>query len=161
MSRAFVKEDDQAGAVPLPDRPISPHRNLVTRRGLRLLEEKITQYQGDLARASAAGDREAIGRASRELRYWTARLDSAEMVEPDPNSERVAFGTLVTVAREDGSETTLRIVGEDEADPSSGRIAWTAPVAQALLGAEPGDVRELPTGEVEVVSIATAPEAAE
>ncbi|MGH6885883.1 MAG: transcription elongation factor, partial [Geminicoccales bacterium] len=36
MSRAFVKENDEtAGAVPLPDRPISPHRNLVTRRGLR------------------------------------------------------------------------------------------------------------------------------
>jgi hypothetical protein len=40
MSRAFVKEDDgTAGAVPLPDRPISAHRNLVTRRGLRLIEQ--------------------------------------------------------------------------------------------------------------------------
>ena len=124
MSRAFVKEDDQAGDVPLPDRPISPHRNLVTRRGLRLIEEKIAHYRGDLARASAAGDREAIGRASRELRYWTARLDSAEVVEPDPDAGRVVFGALVTVAREDGSETTFRIVGEDEADPSAGRIAW-------------------------------------
>src|SRR5690606_23039821 len=86
VSRAFVKEDDQAGDVPLPDRPISPHRNLVTRRGLRLIEEKIAHYRGDLARASAAGDREAISRASRELRYWTARLDSAEVVEPDPDA---------------------------------------------------------------------------
>ena len=49
-------------------------------------------------------------------------------------------------------------MGEDEADPSAGRIAWTAPVAQALLGSEPGDLRALPTGEVEVLSIATAPE---
>lgn len=158
MSRAFVKEDDQAGDAPLPDRPISPHRNLVTRRGLRLIEDKVAQYQGDLARASAAADREAIGRASRELRYWTARLGSAEVVEPDPESERVVFGALVTVAGADGTEASFRIVGEDEADPPAGRIAWTAPVAQALLASEPGDLRELPTGEVEVLAVATAPE---
>ena len=158
MSRAFVKEDDQAGAEPLPDRPISPHRNLVTRRGLRLIDDRIAQYQGDLARASAAAEREAIGRASRELRYWTARRDTAEVVEPDPRTERVVFGALVTVARADGTEASFRIVGEDEADPSAGRIAWTAPVAQALLGSEPGDVRVLPTGEVEVLRVATAPE---
>ena len=158
MSRAFVKEDDQAGAGPLPDRPISPHRNLVTRRGLRLIEDRIARYRSELARASVAADRDAIGRASRELRYWTARLGSAELVEPDPNAQHVVFGALVTVARADGTEATFRIVGEDEADPMAGRIAWTAPVAQALLGSEPGDVRALPTGEVEVLSIATAPE---
>lgn len=158
MSRAFVKEDDQAGAVPLPDRPISPHRNLVTRRGLRLIEDRIAQYQSDLARASAAADREAIGRASRELRYWSARRDTAEVVEPDPDAGRVAFGAMVTVRRGDGPETSLRIVGEDEADPAAGRIAWTAPVARALLGSEAGDICALPTGQVEIVSIATAPE---
>jgi transcription elongation GreA/GreB family factor len=158
VSRAFVKEDDQAGAAPLPDRPISPQRNLVTRRGLRVIEHKIAQYQGDLARASAAADREAIGRASRELRYWSARRGTAEVVEPDPATGRVVFGTLVTVRREDGTETSLRIVGEDEADPAAGRIAWTAPVARALLGGAPGDIRALPTGEVEIVSIATAPD---
>ena len=158
MSRAFVKEDDQAGAAPLPDRPISPQRNLVTRRGLGLIERRIAQYQGDLARASAAADREAIGRASRELRYWSARLGTAEVVEPGPDAGRVVFVALVTVRRADGPETSFRIVGEDEADPAAGRIAWTAPVARALLGSEPGDLRALPTGEVEIVSIVTAPE---
>ena len=97
MSRAFVKDDDQAGASPLPDRPISPHRNLVTRRGLRLIEEQVAQHRSDLARASAVADREAIGRASRELRYWTARLDTAELVEPGGGTGRVVFGGLVTV----------------------------------------------------------------
>ena len=70
----------------------------------------------------------------------------------------MVFGTAVTVVREDGTEVTYRIVGEDEADPSAGRIAWTAPVARALLGSEPGEFRELPTGKVEVLSIETAPE---
>ena len=158
MSRAFVKEDDQAGVAPLPDRPISPQRNLVTRRGLRLIEGQIAHYQGDLARASTVADREAIGRASRELRYWTARLATAELVEPEPDAGHVVFGVAVTVRRADGTEASLRIVGEDEADPAAGRIAWTAPVAHALLGSEPGDRRTLPTGEVEILAIASAPE---
>jgi transcription elongation GreA/GreB family factor len=158
VSRAFIKEDDHSGTAPLPDRPISSHRNLVTRRGLRMIEKAVAQHRSDLARASAAADRDAIGRASRELRYWTARLDTAELVEPGVETGRLVFGALVTATRADGTEASFRIVGEDEADPSAGRIAWTAPVAQALLGSEPGDLRALPTGEVEVLSIATAPE---
>ena len=158
MSRAFVKEGDQAGAAPLPDRPISPERNLVTRRGLCLIERQIERYRGDLARASAAADREAVGRASRELRYWSARLASAELPESATATGRVVFGAAITLRRDDGTETSLRIVGEDEADPAAGRIAWTAPVARALLGSRPGDIRALPTGEVEIVSIDTTPE---
>ena len=161
MSRAFVKEDDESGAVPLPDRPISPHRNLVTRRGLRLIEQKVSEHEGELARAAAAADREAIGRASRELRYWTARRSTAEMAEPEADADRVVFGTTVTVLRGDDTEATFRIVGEDEADPATGSIAWTAPVARALLGSRPGEVRELPTGEVEVLSVDPSPDPAE
>jgi transcription elongation GreA/GreB family factor len=162
MSRAFVKEDDaDPGVVALPDRPISPHRNLVTPRGLRLIENKVARHENDLARATAAADREALGRAARELRYWTARLASAEVVEPDPEADHVVFGMAVTVLREDETEATFRIVGEDEADPSTGRIAWTAPVAQALLGSRPGDLRRLPTGAVEVLSVSGTPEALE
>jgi transcription elongation GreA/GreB family factor len=162
MSRAFVREDDaDPGVAALPDRPISPHRNLVTRRGLRLIESKVAQYENDLARATAAADREALGRAARELRYWTARVASAEIAEPGPEADQVVFGMAVTILREDETEATFRIVGEDEANPSTGRIAWTAPVAQALLGSRPGDVRQLPTGKVEVLSISGTPEAPE
>jgi transcription elongation GreA/GreB family factor len=161
VSRAFVKEDDLAGAAPLPDRPISPERNLVTRRGLRLIEREMARYQAELARASAAADRQAIARASRELRYWSARLGTAEVVEPGPETGRAVFGTKVTVRREDATEASFRIVGEDEADPAAGRIAWTASVARALLGSEPGDIRALPTGKVEIVSIASMPEPAD
>jgi transcription elongation GreA/GreB family factor len=110
---------------------------------------------------TTAAEREALGRAARELRYWTARLASAEVAEPDPQSDRVVFGTAVTVLREDETVAMFRIVGEDEADPSTGRIAWTAPVAQALLGSRPGDLRQLPTGAVEVLSIDATPEALE
>jgi transcription elongation GreA/GreB family factor len=73
----------------------------------------------------------------------------------------VVFGMAVTVLREDETEAIFRIVGEDEADPSTGRIACTAPVVQTLLGSRPGDLRQLPTGEVEVLSISGTPEALE
>jgi transcription elongation GreA/GreB family factor len=158
MSRAFVKDDD--AGTPLPDRPISTHRNLVTRRGLRLIEQEIARHQQGLARARAGADREAAGRASRELRYWSARGASAELAEPDAEAANVVFGTSVTLLQDDDTRLVLRIVGEDEADPTTGRIAWTTPVARAILGTRPGDVRELPTGTVEVVSIDPTPEAA-
>jgi transcription elongation GreA/GreB family factor len=158
MSRAFVKEDD--AGTPLPDRPISPERNLVTRRGLQLIEQELARHQHDLARARADADREAAGRASRELRYWSARRASAEVAEPEPESDRVVFGAAVTLLRDDDRQLTLRIVGEDEADLAAGRIAWTTPVARAILGGRPGDVRELPTGTVEILSIDPAPELA-
>jgi transcription elongation GreA/GreB family factor len=156
MSRAFVKEDD--AGTPLPDRPISAARNLVTRRGLQLIEQEIARHQHDLARARADADREAAGRASRELRYWSARRASAEVAEPEPDAASVVFGAAVTLLRDDDRQLTLRIVGEDEADPTAGRIAWTTPVARALLGSRSGDVRELPTGPVEILSIDPAPE---
>jgi transcription elongation GreA/GreB family factor len=158
MSRAFVKEDD--AGTPLPDRPISPERNLVTRRGLQLIEQELARHQHDLARARADADREAAGRASRELRYWSARRASAEVAEPEPDTSSVVFGAAVTLLREDETKLTLRIVGEDEADLAAGRIAWTTPVARAILGSRPGDVRELPTGTVEILSIDPAPELA-
>ena len=134
----------------LPDRAISPHPNLVTRRGLRLIESRIAEFEHLLAEAP---DDEFRARAGRELRYWTARLGTARIEEPVSVAETVRFGTTVTGIREDGREVTFAIVGEDEAEPEAGRIAWTAPVARALLGGEPGEVRRLPKGEFEIVAI--------
>jgi transcription elongation GreA/GreB family factor len=59
----------------------------------------------------------------------------------------------VTLRLDDDREQTYRIVGEDEADPEAGLLAWTSPVARALLGATIGDTRRLPRGEVEVVAL--------
>ena len=89
MSRAFVKgSDDGAGNVPPPDRSISPRRNLVIRRGLRLIKRETARYRSDLAGATATTDRGAIGRAARELRYRTAWRATTELVEPSPATDR-------------------------------------------------------------------------
>jgi transcription elongation GreA/GreB family factor len=156
MSRAFVKED--SGAEALPERPVSPNRNLVTRRGLALIEAEIERLREELANASGQGDRDAVARASRDLRYWTARRASAEPVDPPAAGDTVTVGMAVRLVDEDGEERTWRIVGEDEADPRAGRIAWSAPVARALLGKSVGEEVTLPTGTMEVVAIDREPE---
>ncbi|MFO1035423.1 MAG: GreA/GreB family elongation factor [Geminicoccaceae bacterium] len=161
MSRAFVREDDGIVVAPMPDRPISPHPNFVTERGLALIDAELQRWRHELATATDADDQEAMGRANRELRYWSARRSTAQVTVPDADADRVVFGALVELERTDGKPMRLRIVGEDEADPVTGRIAWTTPVASALLGAEAGDSRRLPTGEVEILAIQTAPEPVE
>jgi hypothetical protein len=57
---------------------------------LRLIERKVARHENDLARATAAAYREALGRAARELCYWTARLASAEVADPDPEADHGA-----------------------------------------------------------------------
>jgi transcription elongation GreA/GreB family factor len=156
MSRAFVKED--SGAEALPERPVSPNRNLVTRRGLALIEAEIERLREELANASGQGDRDTVARASRDLRYWSARRASAEPVDPPAAGDTVTVGMAVTLVDEDGEERTWRIVGEDEADPKVGRIAWSAPVARLLLGKTVGEEVTLPTGTMEVVGIDREPE---
>jgi transcription elongation factor GreB len=143
MSRAFVKEDGN-DLDPLPDLPISPHPNYVTPSGLAALQARLLATQHDLAVLRARPDRldklpEAA--AERDIRYLDARLRSAILIDPatQPLTE-VAFGLCVTVADEDGSQTTYTIVGEDEADPALHRIAPHSPLARALFGARPGDV---------------------
>ncbi|MGD9510718.1 MAG: GreA/GreB family elongation factor [Geminicoccaceae bacterium] len=140
----------------LADRPISPHPNLVTRRGLRLIEEQVATFERQLA--DPAGEPEAQARAARELRYWSARLATARLEAPPAEPADVRFGTIATVLDGDGRQLRYTIVGEDEADPDTGRIAWTSPVARALLGAEPGDLRQLPRGEVEIMAVEAAAE---
>jgi hypothetical protein len=70
---------------------------------------------------------------------------SMQIVKPDPRPRAVSFGSRATIRRA-AVMSDVTIVGEDEADPPTGLIAWTAPLARALEGAEPGDVVELHAG---------------
>jgi transcription elongation GreA/GreB family factor len=141
VSRAFVKEIDDAPEPPPLERMPSGAPNLVTPRGARLMDETIAALEAALA--FAAGEEEA--RLRRDLRYWAARRATARVMVPAPNPTEAGFGTRVTIRR-GILMSDLLIVGEDEADPSKGRIAWTAPLARALEGAERGDVVELEAG---------------
>ena len=153
MSRAFVKEheDDTAGSE-LPDRLVSPHRNLVTPAGLAAIEAGLHRLGEQISAARGRDDRAALGPLQRDLRYWSLRRASAEVVPPGGDHSKVRFGSHVTL-RGAGTDLRLQIVGEDEAAPSEGRLSWVSPVAQGLLGATVGDVVDAPGGEAEVLSI--------
>jgi transcription elongation GreA/GreB family factor len=154
MSRAFTKEPDEGDAVEdLPDRPISEHANLVTPQGLAQIEDAMTRAQEELARAQAANDRGAIALAGRDLRYWTARRSTAQLMHAPEGAEKVQFGSTVTIERDDGRRQTWRIVGEDEAEPSRGTLSYASPVARALMNKSVGDVVQAGNGEAEIVEI--------
>lgn len=152
MSRAFVKEQDDAPEE-LPERPVSSNPNFVTARGLALIDGEIEACRKLLAQGQHAQDKAAIARASRDLRYWTQRRSSAQQVGSSATPEVVGFATRVTIAREDGRSQVFAIVGEDEADPAKGLIAYTAPMARALMGKAEGEFAEAPGGEVEIRKI--------
>lgn len=153
MSRAFVKEDDSGGIEPLPDRTISLHPNLVTPEGLVAIERMLAQLQQRHGVALKAEDRAEQGAVARELRYWSARRGSAQVVKAPQSPSEVAFGTTVTIKRDDGRRQTWRIVGEDEADPTHGTLSYVSPVARALTGKRIGDVVRAGNSDAEIVAI--------
>jgi transcription elongation GreA/GreB family factor len=154
MSRAFVKEsEDAAGDLEFPERAVSAHRNLVTASGLAQIDAHLKRLDGELAAARAAADKPAVARCQRDLRYWQQRRASAELVVPGKTDGRVRFGSRVTVELGDGSRRSFRIVGEDEADPAAGAIAYVAPIAAAMIGAEPGERVPTGAGDGEIIDI--------
>ena len=153
MSRAFVKDADENVVDELPDRPISPHRNLVTVEGLAAIEATFARLQQEHARALGSGDRAALATLSREVRYWGSRRASAQVVATPANHSKVQFGCSVTISRDDGRRQTYRIVGEDEADPSRGTISYVSPLARALIGKQVGDPVQVGKSDLEVLGI--------
>lgn len=152
MSRAFVKETDGVGD-PLPERVVSPHPNLVTAHGAKLMDAEIVHLRDARVKAHTDDDREAQARIARDLRYWTARRASAQVI-PDPQDDgTVQFGSRVTIERDDGRRQTFRIVGEDEAEPSRGTLSHVSPVARTLLGRKVGDTIQAGRSEATIVEI--------
>jgi transcription elongation GreA/GreB family factor len=152
VSRAFVKED-AAGGEALPDRHVSPHPNFVTPEGLAAIDRELALLQERHAAALQAEDRDALAAIARDLRYWSARRATAQLVKPPLAPAEVAFGSTVTIARDDGRTQTWRIVGEDEAEPANGTLSYVAPVARALIGKRVGDVVRAGNSDAEIVSI--------
>ena len=159
MSKAFTKDDGAedppfvAPRAPLPaDAP-----NYVTPRGLALLRSELDSLEASRpsipleASAEAAAARAALQTRIQELK---ARLAGAVLVDAleRRSSDEVRFGARVMVQGDSSQPRQIDIVGVDEADATSGRIAFVAPLARALLGKRPGDVVTFrtPRGEEEL-----------
>lgn len=146
MSVAFRREGDEEHLEPKFEIPIPPGPNRVTARGMALIRARVAELEDAVAAQQGAADGTAdvvaLAALQRDLRYWQTRAITAEEM-PVPSGDAVDFGTCVTFTL-NGAERSLSLVGDDEADPAAGLIAFSAPLARAMAGAEPGDV--LPFG---------------
>jgi transcription elongation GreA/GreB family factor len=151
MSVAFRREGDDEHLEPKFELPIPPGPNLVTTRGLALCLQHVAALEAQLA---SLQEEDAIKAVRRDLRYWLTRQATAQVM-PVPNGGAVAFGSTVTY-RLNGKERTITLVGDDEADPAAGRIAFSAPLARALLGAEVGEELDFggKEGAIAIIGIA-------
>ncbi|MGY3548308.1 transcription elongation GreA/GreB family factor [Bradyrhizobium sp. USDA 4472] len=160
MSVAFTKEEsaETASETLLPDRPISPHPNLVTETGLQALQAQLQQAREAYEAAQTVDDVNEKRRQSavplRDMRYFAERLRTAQLVPNPASTAIVAFGSTVTFSRAHGRVQTYRIVGEDEADPKAGSISFVSPVAKSLMGKAAGDVVGSGAQELELLEIA-------
>jgi len=112
--------------------------NPVTEEGFARIAAEVARLEAALAAETNVLLRETL---ERDLRYWRDAKARA-VVAPRPEGKAIGFGSRVTLMR-DGRRQSFRIVGADEADPKNGTISFRAPLAQAILGAEAGDIVEM------------------
>jgi transcription elongation GreA/GreB family factor len=150
MSVAFRRESDEEHLEPKFELPIPAGPNLVTARGLRLIEERVAELEASMANAD---DPSTIARLQRDLRYWRTRQVTADLARASPG-EKVEFGTEARFTLK-GAVRILRIVGDDEAAPGAGLISFNAPLSRAMLGAQVGDLLTFGNVEdaIEILSI--------
>lgn len=166
MSRAFVNEDQAAAQASQPvERKVSDQPNYVTAQGLTHLQQRVAQLnqlRSELLAQGERADKQRLADTERDLRYFSARQQSAQVVPAATSREKVQIGSRVTYADEQDREHQVQLVGEDQADIAAGLVNWGSPLGRALLGAAPGDevVWRRPAGDqlIEVVAIEPEPE---
>jgi len=148
MSRAFTKEDSWEEPI-IPPRPPIPDGvpNYVTPRGLTLLRDEQSRLEGERARLEGSeedGARKQRVVLARRLADLAGRIATAEVIDPSRQvHDSVRFGARVTLRDVRGGTRSFQIVGVDESDPDNGLIAFTAPIARAVLGCGVGDTATL------------------
>ena len=146
MSVAFRRESDEEHKEPRFELPIPAGPNLVTGRGLALIEARVAELEAGIPAEPEAG----LEATKRELRYWRTRLATA-VPAPPPTPGEAGIGSSVAF-RHRGALKRIRIVGDDEADPAAGLIAFSAPLARALAGAMAGDLVDF-AGKAEAIEV--------
>jgi transcription elongation factor GreB len=142
MSRAFVKESEPDAPVELPEKAVSTLRNLMTEQGFAAMRELRDGLKEELDRCAHTDDihaRTRIAELQRDIRYYSIRLGSAEVVKC-PATDAVRFGHCVSFRDQDENHYCFQIVGEDEADAGGGKISWASPLARELIGKGVSDV---------------------
>ncbi|MED5373497.1 MAG: transcription elongation factor GreA [Myxococcota bacterium] len=117
---------------------------------------------GDLSEnAEYDAAKEKQGMLEARIKWLEHLLATAEVIDilEMPKSERVIFGTTVTLVDLDTEdEVAYRIVSDYEADVKEGKISYSSPIGRAVIGKSEGDevrvetpkgVRNLEIAEVE------------
>ena len=161
---------------------INDEKNYITPQGFSALQAEFhalykverPEVVRTVSWAASNGDRSENGdyiygkRRLRQIdgrcKHLMKRMDLAEIVDSSlqQHLERVFFGAYVTLFNlADDSETTYRIVGKDELEPSKGFISWVSPLAKAVLGKAIGDIVKVttPAGvhEYEIIDVRYTP----
>jgi transcription elongation GreA/GreB family factor len=155
VSVAFRRESDEEHLEPKFELPIPPGPNLVTPRGAALIAARMGELEAAVA---AGGDEETLKALKRDLRYWRTRHATAQVMAA-ADGRKAAFGTRVSYRLNGGAAVAVEIVGDDEADPKARRIAFSSPIARALIGAEAGEFVDFGGKDeaIELVSVDVLP----
>ncbi|NBC36645.1 nucleoside-diphosphate kinase [Novosphingobium sp. FSY-8] len=134
MSVAFRRDGDEEHLEPKFELPIPPGPNRVTPQGAAQTLARMAEFEALIPTLS---DEAEITKARRQLRYWRTRAATMEP-QPAPDGSEVAFGCTVDFTL-NGRARSVTVVGDDQADPAAGMLAWSAPLVRAMMGAQVGD----------------------
>ena len=153
MSVAFRRESDEEHLEPKFELPIPPGPNYVTPTGMAQIEARVAELEAAVA---AGGSEEVVKALKRDLRYWHQRQSSAQPAPP-PASGAVGIGSRAGFTLR-GKQQAMTITGHDEADPAHGKIAFSSPLARALLGLSVGDFADFGSEEdaIEIKAVTPA-----
>ncbi|MGE5505052.1 MAG: transcription elongation factor GreB [Actinomycetota bacterium] len=138
---------------------MSEKKNYITPAGFARLQDELRQLLRVerpkvvevVSWAAGNGDRSENGdyiygkkrlrQIDGRIRFLTKRIEAAVVVDPTRQTRRdqVWFGATVCYEDQAGTERTVTIVGEDEADFAKGLVSWVSPIARALHKAYEGD----------------------
>lgn len=103
---------------------------------------KSAREGGDITdNAAFEQAKEELARLMGRMAEIEQTLREATILTPNVKSKRgaVAFGSVVTVSRDDGKTLTYRIVSSLEASPTNGKVSDESPIGRALVGRKRGD----------------------
>ena len=146
MSRAFINEDNHVETPFVAPRAHLPRgvTNYVTPAGLEaLLEEKeeLQEKLKELNEGEEIGKLSTINAIHIKLDRLENRILTANVVEKDEQDlSEIRFGSEVLLQIGESKRTRkLQIVGVDEADMKEGKIAFTSPLAKAMMNKKVGE----------------------
>ena len=132
----------------------------LTVRGEQLLQDELKRLKSEdrprviasIAEAREHGDlkenaeyhaaREEQGFIEGRIADIEGKLSNSQVIDVTklPQNGKIVFGVTVDLVDVDTEEElSYRIVGEDEADVKAGLLAFSTPIARALLGKEEGE----------------------